>query len=209
MPQVGLGVRGVAGSTAGGLLAVAVWARRNPSPLPPWLHWMLDVPLPFVTSSRLREILRPAPNAQILEVGVGTGRHALDVARWLPSGRLTAFDIDDAALARVRKRAQRRGLANIELVPGDGARLPFAEAAFDAAYTNSVIGEIPDQEAALDELHRVVRPGGCVVFGETPPVDPHFVRLGALKERAGRAGFVYARHLGIPALGFWARFERP
>jgi len=161
-----------AAGTAAGLGAVLVWARRNPSPLPPALHWMLDIPLPFVTSSRLREILRPEPDARILELGVGTGRHALSAVRWLPSGRLTGFDID-------------------------------------AAYTNSVIGEIPDQEAALAELHRVIRPGGCVVFGETPPVDPHFVRLGVLKERAARAGFVYARHSGVPALGFWARFERP
>jgi hypothetical protein len=37
-----------------------------------------------------------------------------------------------------------------------------------------------------------------------------FVRAdGALKRRAERAGLVYSRHLGIPMLGFWARFERP
>lgn len=169
---------------------------------------MLDVPRPFVTSSRLREILCPEPDARVLEIGVGTGRHAIDVAQWLPSGRLTAFDIDDAALTRTRVRASRRGLTNIDFVRGDGARLPFADGFFDAAYTNSVIGEIPDQGAALIELHRVVRPGGCVVFGETPPVDPHFVTLGTLRERAGKAGFAYSRHVGIPALGFWARFER-
>lgn len=202
-------VRTAAASTVAGLAAIAVWARRHPSPLPPALHWMLDVPLPFVTASRLREILQPEPDARILELGVGTGRHALSVVRWLPSGRLTGFDIDAAALERVRGRAERSGVGPIDLVRGDGARLPFADATFDAAYTNSVIGEIPDQEAALAELHRVIRPGGCVVFGETPPVDPHFVRLGVLKERAARAGFVYTRHSGVPALGFWARFERP
>lgn len=169
---------------------------------------MLDIPVPFVTSARLRDILDPAPDAQVLELGVGRGRHALDVAQWLPSGQLTALDIDGAALSRTRARASSRGVTNLALVRSDGAQLPFADAAFDAAYTNSVIGEIPNQEAALAELHRVVRVGGCVVFGETPPVDPHFVTLGALKSRAGKAGFVYSRHVGVPALGFWVRFER-
>jgi ubiquinone/menaquinone biosynthesis C-methylase UbiE len=64
---------------------------------------------------------------------------------------------------------------------------------------------VPDQDAALRELARVVRQGGRLVVGEIFG-DPHWVRLTALRERATRAGFRFERRVGGP-LGYFARFS--
>jgi ubiquinone/menaquinone biosynthesis C-methylase UbiE len=71
----------------------------------------------------------------------------------------------------------------------------------------TVLGEIPDQGAALQEIARVLKPGGRVVFGEMI-ADPHIVMTGALRERAGAAGLEFERRRGNP-LAFFARFRKP
>ena len=70
-----------------------------------------------------------------------------------------------------------------------------------------MLGEIPDQEAALRELARVVKPGGRVVVGELFG-DPHWVSPRALRERAECAGLRFERRLGTP-LGYFARLAVP
>ena len=90
---------------------------------------------------------------------------------------------------------------------GDAQELIFEDNRFHGAYLTVTLGEVPDQDAALRELARVVKPGGRVVVGEMV-FDPHMVTLGSLRERAGRAGLVYERKLGTP-LAYFARFRVP
>ena len=78
---------------------------------------------------------------------------------------------------------------------------------FDAAFLVTVLGEIPDQQQAIGELARVLRPGGRLVVGELFG-DPHMVRLGKLRERAEAAALSFERRLGTP-LGYFARFTAP
>ena len=70
-----------------------------------------------------------------------------------------------------------------------------------------MLGEIPDQDAALGELARVLAPGGRLVVGELFG-DPHWVRPGRLRQRAQAAGLQFERRSGSP-LGYFARFTRP
>jgi trans-aconitate 2-methyltransferase len=54
-------------------------------------------------------------------------------------------------------------VTNITATQGDARRLPYGNAAFDAAYLVAVLGEIPDEDAALRELARALKPGGRLI----------------------------------------------
>ena len=183
----------------------AIWWRRNPSACPYNQRFWVEAPHPLITRPRLREILAPQPGERLLEIGPGTGYYALHVAGWVaPGGQLDVFDLQQEMLDHTMKGAGERAIENIVPTQGDARALTYAENTFDGAYLVTVLGEIPDQEAALRELARVVKPGGRVVVGELLG-DPHWVSPGKLRARAEAAGLRFERRLGTPA-GYFARF---
>jgi ubiquinone/menaquinone biosynthesis C-methylase UbiE len=188
-------------------LAVAYWWRKNPSACPYSQRFWVMAPHPGITRKRLLEILEPRAGERILEVGPGTGYYAIPVADRLDGGTLAVFDIQQEMLDHTEREAARRGITNLEPALGDAQALPYDSDIFDAAYLVTVLGEIPDQDAALRELGRVVRPGGRLVVGELFG-DPHMVTLRKLQQRAEQAGFAFERRLGT-ALAYFARFRAP
>ena len=182
-------------------------ARRNPSACPYSQRWMVELPKPGVSAERLVEVLDPRPKERILEIGPGTGQYTLPVAERLDRGKLEVFDLQQEFLDLVAARAEKRGLTNVVGWQGDAQSLLFESDRFDGAFLVTVLGEIPDQDAALRELARVVKPGGRVVFGEVA-LDPHVVTLDSLKRRAEAAGLEFERREGTP-LGYVARFAVP
>jgi len=191
------------------LLGAALWWRRNPSACPYNQRFWVQAPHPLITRARLRETLAPRPGERLLEVGPGTGYYALEVADWVgPAGRLDLFDLQQEMLDHTLRRAEERGVGgHLVAVQGDARTLPYGDAEVDGAYLVTVLGEIPDQEAALRELARVVKPGGRVVVGELLG-DPHWVSPARLQARAERAGLRFEHRLGSP-LGYFARFGVP
>jgi len=191
---------------AGGALGVALWWRYNPSACPYSQRFWVELPHPVITRERLLEVLAPAAGERILEVGPGTGYYSLDVAARLePGGRLDVFDLQKEMLDHTLRRAGERGLTNVEATQGDARDLPYPDDSFDGGFLVTVLGEIPDQEAALRELARVVKPGGRVVTGEIA-FDPHFVSLGSLESRAAAVGMRLERTSG-GRLAYFARLE--
>ena len=189
------------------VLAGALWWRKHPSACPYGQRFWVQPPHPLITRARLRAVLAPRPGERVLEVGPGTGYYTLDMAEWLgPSGQVEIVDLQQEMLDHTIRRADERGLANVTATHGDAQRLPYPDASFDAAYLVAVLGEIPDQDAALTELTRVLRPGGRLVVGELFG-DPHWVSPGKLRARCERAGLVLERRAGSP-LGYFARLRR-
>jgi ubiquinone/menaquinone biosynthesis C-methylase UbiE len=193
------------GLVGGAIVGAVLWWRKKPSACPYGLRFSLELPHPFLTRPRLREILAPEPGERLLEVGPGTGYHALHVARWLePGGTLDVLDVQQEMLHHTMRQARELGISNVVPTQGDARELPYPEATFDGAYLNFVLGEVPDQERALRELRRVLKPGGRLVVGEALP-DPHMVRFDSLRKKAEAAGLRFERRLGR-SLGYYARF---
>lgn len=108
---------------------------------------------------RSLELLAPRARERVLLVGVGTG---LDLP-YLPLGvTCDAVDITPAMLRRAKGRARRLG-RRIALTEASASALPFGSARFDAVVLHLILAVVPDPVSALQEVERVLRPGGRAV----------------------------------------------
>jgi SAM-dependent methyltransferase len=177
-------------------------SHRYPGPMSHHFRWGLLLPRGFHSPRRLRKILQPRSGERILELGPGIGAHALPLAASLaPTGTLAVLDIQQPMLNHLVRRTIKAGVINIVPTVGDGQRLPFASASFDAVYLIDVLGETSDLQAVLQELRRVLRADGRLVIGEHF-VDPDFVSLRSLKKRAEPAGFAFECKSGTSLVYF-------
>jgi SAM-dependent methyltransferase len=104
---------------------------------------------------------------RVLDMGCGAGRHAFEMYR--RGGDVIAFDQDGDELAGVldlfgamRDAGEVPDGAEADIKQGDALALPFADAEFDRVVAAEVLEHIPDDEAAIAELARVLRPGGTI-----------------------------------------------
>jgi ubiquinone/menaquinone biosynthesis C-methylase UbiE len=190
-----------------GALAAGYWARTHPSACPYSARFLLRFPRRALARERLLEVLEPRPGERVLEIGPGMGYYSLAVATALDGGALDIFDVSQEFLDDVTRKARDRGIENVTATQGDARVLPYGDDSFDAAFLVTVLGEIPDQDAALRELARVLRPGGRLVVGESAAAgDPHAVMLRTLRGRAESAGLTLERRHGGP-LAYFASFR--
>lgn len=189
------------------VIGAALWWRKHPSACPYGQRFWVESPHPFITRKRLHSALEPSPGETVLEVGPGTGYYTLGIARSLqPEGTLHIVDLQQEMLDHTMRRAADEGVANLKPHQADARALPYGDATFDAAYLVAVLGEVPDQDAALRELRRVLRPGGRLVVGELFG-DPHMVGEASLRRRATAAGLRFERRVG-PRFGYFALLKR-
>jgi len=197
-------VKKLAAAAGLAVAGVALWWRKNPSACPYSQRFWVEAPHPLITRDRLRETLEPSPGERILEIGPGTGYYTLDLAeRGGAEGTGEIFDLQKEMLDHTIRRARERGLWNVSPTQGDAQNLPYEDDSIDAAILVATLGEIPDQDAALREVARVLRPGGRLIVGELFG-DPHMVTVGSLERRAEGAGLRLEKRSG-PTLGYFAR----
>ena len=118
------------------------------------------------------QALESEPPARVLDIGCGTGRLAerLITARGVRS--VVGCDFSAGMLAHAAERLRPHGTAEtarVALVRGDATRLPFAAASFDAVVSTEAFHWFPDQDAALRELRRILRPGGRLLLALVSP----------------------------------------
>jgi ubiquinone/menaquinone biosynthesis C-methylase UbiE len=195
-----------------GVLIVVGWrlySQRRTLPCPSWLGWMVEMDNPFTKANRARtiiDLLALAPGMKVLDAGCGPGRLTLPAARAVgPEGEVLAVDIQEGMLARVREKAGEAGLENVAYLQAElgGGKLPTDH--FDRAMLVTVLGEIPDQVAALKEIYGALKPGGILSVTEVI-FDPHFQSRESVLRVAREAGFeekgffgkklAYTMHLG-------------
>jgi SAM-dependent methyltransferase len=109
-----------------------------------------------------------AGRARCLEIGVGTGRIALPLAE--AGVAMAGIDVSAPMVGRLLEKAG--GRAPFPVALADATRLPFRDGAFGAALCVHVLHLIPQWQAAVDELLRVVRPGGVLLVDLGGPDDP-------------------------------------
>ena len=102
------------------------------------------------------------PGGHVLDVGVGTG---LELPMFDRRTRLTGVDLSEPMLRRAQRRIRAKALGNVEgLLVMDAAHLAFPDAHFDAVVAPYVLTVVPDPHGSLDELARVVKPGGEIIL---------------------------------------------
>ena len=143
--------------------------------------WFLgtDVWAVHVVRRALRDLLRLMPDRRshrfpvVLDAGCGWGRALRLLKQYFRTDQLIGIDIETALVKRAQQRAAAEGLA-VDLRVGDVSRLDLADESVDLIFCHQTFHHLVDQERALAEFHRVLRPGGLLLFAE---IDPGLYRI--------------------------------
>jgi ubiquinone/menaquinone biosynthesis C-methylase UbiE len=161
------------------------------TPLVKWILWLVGVPVAFVglyigaayiflyekafktkhrgdNWSRIADFSGLKGNENVLDVGCGTGRVSISLAKRLPKGKVTGIDIFEGVSGKspdtATKNAQAEGVADkVDFKYGNALKLPFEDKTFDLVTMGSVLHELhsdKDKDEALREVYRVLKPGG-------------------------------------------------
>ena len=107
----------------------------------------------------------PAPGEAVLDVACGAGVVSVAAASAVgPTGHVLGVDLADAMVQAARQRAKELELGQTRFERMDAAQLALPDAGFDVALCVLGLMYLPDPDAALRELHRVLRPGGRAVL---------------------------------------------
>jgi phosphatidylethanolamine/phosphatidyl-N-methylethanolamine N-methyltransferase len=147
---------------------------------------------PTLHPGRLQAIQRMdiQPGERVLEVGVGTG---INLSLYPKDCSVTGIDFSGSMLEKARERIARKDIRNVRLLQMDAADLKFATGSFDIVYAPYLISVVPDPVKVAQEMRRVCRPGGRIIFLN------HFLSPNAILSRMERLISPFTIHIGFKA----------
>jgi phosphatidylethanolamine/phosphatidyl-N-methylethanolamine N-methyltransferase len=145
---------------------------------------------PTLHPGRLQAIERMdiQPGERVLEVGVGTG---INLSLYPSDCQVTGIDFSSSMLEKARERVARKDIRRVRLLQMDAADLKFADASFDIVYAPYLISVVPDPVRVAQEMVRVCRPGGRIIFLN------HFLSPNPVLSRLERAISPLTIHIGF------------
>lgn len=122
---------------------------------------------------RLVEHMHLAPGMRVLDIATGKGAALIPAAHRVgPEGRVIGIDLSHAILHEAEHAVRMEGLTNVELHKMDAEHLEFPDQSFDAVTCAFALFFFPNIKAALGEMYRACKPGGCLAityFNKAPP----------------------------------------
>jgi ubiquinone/menaquinone biosynthesis C-methylase UbiE len=189
------------------------WAsQRQQIPFPAWLSWLfLDNTLAeiFINTPKTIDRIGLCSGEHGIDIGCGSGRLTIPAAKKVGiSGRIVAFDIQTEMLKLVQGKANRAGLSNIVIHRGDiTTDNTFSPNSYDRIWLVTVLGEIPEQVAALKNIYLLLKPRGVLsvteIFG-----DPHYQTRNTVLNLGQKVGFEPYQNWGN-FLSFTQNFIKP
>jgi phosphoethanolamine N-methyltransferase len=104
---------------------------------------------------------------KVLDLGCGVGGYDMLLVAAHGAGKVVGVDIDAASLEIARRRTSSAGVGErVEFRRVSPGPLPFDDATFDIVFSKDIIVDLPDKRSAVDELFRVLQPGGSIVLSD-------------------------------------------
>jgi len=128
-----------------------------------WQHHVLRVAI-----NDLRRLFSSTPpsGAVLLDAGCGQGKSFSHLKQVFAPTRFLGVDADPHSLTLSSAEAQRQGI-DVELIGSDCASLQLPDASVDLLFCHQTFHHLVEQEKALDEFYRVLKPGGYLLFAES------------------------------------------
>ena len=119
----------------------------------------------------LNDLVRLMPNqlkqnSTILDIGYGHGHSIWLLDEFFKPEKIIALDIDPNAAERAKENIKRCD-CNVELLHSDAAFIDLADGAVDMIFCHQTFHHLVNQERAMDEFFRVLKPGGVLLFAES------------------------------------------
>lgn len=198
------------GLTGSVMIAWRFVSRLKPLPCPAWMSWLLENPLTrgVMDAPLLVQRAGLKPGMRVLDAGCGAGRVTVEAAERVgESGEVVALDIQPAMLEKARSRSKQAGLDNVRFMLSALGEKMLPENRFDRALLVTVLGEIPDRKAGLEEIAASLKPGGILSITEMLP-DPHYQTIQSIRRLAHAAGLVESRVFGNKMV-YTVNFRKP
>jgi ubiquinone/menaquinone biosynthesis C-methylase UbiE len=143
--------------------------------------WELNHPLKRLfdrSPNKIVKLLEIQKDWRVMDFGCGPGFYTLPFAK--AAGKAVAVDLQPEMLAKTANYAK-KAQASVTTVQSDGTHIPLPDDDFDLIFLSLVYHELPDKAAVLQELRRLLKPGGRIAIREKiakalfpigPPITP-------------------------------------